>query len=241
LNWPKCNTWQSQDYAESANKPRKPGRREENSIRHNPRVGIMPPPGGLDTTELNRLWAALDDKNTPAPPKPDVARQRRRLWADLEDKNAVAVYQAMCRLIAAPRQAVTLLKERLLPAPPRDVKLIRGLIEELDSEQFSRRDAAAKELAKLCYLAEPELRETLKTTRSFEVRRQVLDLLKFPTATIVEPGYVRQLRAIQLLERIGSREAREVLKTVASGEPLAKITHEARAALNRLDSRQSSR
>jgi hypothetical protein len=42
------------------------------------------------------------------------------------------------------------------------------------------------------------------------------------------------LRAVEVLERVGSREAREVLRALAGGAPDAELTQQATAALARL-------
>jgi hypothetical protein len=42
------------------------------------------------------------------------------------------------------------------------------------------------------------------------------------------------LRAVEVLERIGTPEAREVLQTLANGVPDVTFTREAQAALKRL-------
>jgi hypothetical protein len=48
------------------------------------------------------------------------------------------------------------------------------------------------------------------------------------------PHRRRWYRGIQVLERIGSEEARRQLKTLACGDPQADVTREAKAALGRL-------
>jgi hypothetical protein len=48
------------------------------------------------------------------------------------------------------------------------------------------------------------------------------------------PPCLRELRAVEALERIGSAEARHLLEAVASGPPDALLTREARMALERL-------
>ena len=58
---------------------------------------------------------------------------------------------------------------------------------------------------------------------------RLLDKHSVPTA-----GPRRDLRAVELLELIGSAEARRVLQTVAGGMPGARLTREARSALQRL-------
>jgi hypothetical protein len=49
--------------------------------------------------------------------------------------------------------------------------------------------------------------------------------------------WVRAVRAIALLEHIGTSEARAILERLASGEAEALPTEQARAALARLDKR----
>ena len=48
---------------------------------------------------------------------------------------------------------------------------------------------------------------------------------------------LRQLRALQVLEQAGTRDARQLLKTLAQGLPQARLTQEARASFQRLAKR----
>jgi hypothetical protein len=45
---------------------------------------------------------------------------------------------------------------------------------------------------------------------------------------------LRELRAVEILERIGTSGARQVLRTLAKGSPAARVTREAKASLDRL-------
>lgn len=49
------------------------------------------------------------------------------------------------------------------------------------------------------------------------------------------PYALRQVRALQVLEQIGSPGARNILKSLAQGAPAAPATRDAAAALQRLD------
>jgi hypothetical protein len=51
------------------------------------------------------------------------------------------------------------------------------------------------------------------------------------------PERLRAVRAIEVLERMGTSRSREVLETLASGIPEARVTFEAKAALRRLSMR----
>ncbi len=51
------------------------------------------------------------------------------------------------------------------------------------------------------------------------------------------PEEIRTLRALEVLEMIGSAEARKVLEALAAGAPGCELTAEAKAALERLSRR----
>jgi hypothetical protein len=71
--------------------------------------------------------------------------------------------------------AVSLLKERLRPAPAFDAKKIAKLLADLDRDDFATRASATKQLAELGDLAEPALRTALNAKPSEEKRRRVED------------------------------------------------------------------
>jgi hypothetical protein len=170
-------------------------------------------------------------------PAPRAARdlgrkQLEALWSDLAG-DARPAQRAVHALAAAPAQAVPFLAYRLRPAAPVDAQRVGNWIAGLDSEQFAVRDAAARELIQLGEQIEPALRRVLESKPSLEMRNRVQKILAGlggvpPAATL------RALRALQALERIGTPEARRVLRRVAGGAPAARETREARAALERL-------
>jgi hypothetical protein len=49
------------------------------------------------------------------------------------------------------------------------------------------------------------------------------------------PEVPRGLRAVEVLERAGTPQARKVLKTLAAGTPRCRLTQEAQATLDRLN------
>jgi hypothetical protein len=111
------------------------------------------------------------------------------------------------------------------------------LLADLDSEQFAVRDAAAQELEGMGSQIEPTLRRLLESKPSLEVRKRVLAIQEkqrgVPTAATL-----RALRAIRVLEAIGTAEARQMLEKLVMGAPTARQTREAKAALQRLTSRK---
>jgi hypothetical protein len=188
--------------------------------------------GQRDTTVL--VWD-LASATAKLPARDLGAGDVDRLWADLAAADARTGQVAVWALAAAPAQAVPFLKEHVSPAVPADPKHIDRLIADLDGEQFAVRDAAARELRALGAEAEPALRRALKGAPSAEARKQIEALLAGPPVGAVPPPEVlRRLRAVQVLEQVGSPEARSVLEGLGRGAPAAVQTREAAAALERL-------
>ena len=74
-----------------------------------------------------------------------------------------------------------------------------------------------------------------------EVRRRILDILKTPKPG---PGFVlggeplRAVRAVAVLARVGTPEARKLLRELAGGAKNALATRTAQAVLRQLDLRR---
>lgn len=165
------------------------------------------------------------------------------LWTDLASDQLPAAHRASWVLAAAPQMAVPLLRTRIRPDPVQ-ARIAKWIV-ELDSDEFDVGDKATRELTALGRAAEPALNLALEGRPSLEVLRRIesilegLDKSRLPEAVVLplsgEP--LRHLRAIRVLERIGSSESRAVLEAMAKGMPTAIETHEARAALERLTRR----
>jgi hypothetical protein len=168
-------------------------------------------------------------------------RDLDRLWDDLKSADAPKAHAALWALVAAPERAMPLLKDRLHPVSRVPDDRLRRLVADLDAEDFTRREEASRELAKLGIEAEPILRQALEAKPSLEMRRRAESLLaSLICQPEMTPDALRQLRAIQVLEQIGSPEARRVLEALAQGAPAAPATRDAIAALARLSSRAGS-
>ena len=95
-----------------------------------------------------------------------------------------------------------------------------------------------KKLKDLGSGAAPALRQALETNPTAETKRRIHEVLTaIETPQPLSRDGLRELRAVILLERIGSREARETLAGLARGAPDARLTREAKAALDRLSRR----
>lgn len=162
-----------------------------------------------------------------------------RLWADLADDPAKA-HTAIWMLAAMPEKTLPLLKGYLTPAKEVDSQRIRQLLLDLDGTDFAVRQAASKELKQLDDQALPLLREALATKPSLETRRRIEELISQPEI-VQPPESLRRLRAVHVLEQVGTLQARDLLTMLAAGAPGARLTQEAKASLDRLAKRPAAR
>jgi WD40 repeat protein len=163
-----------------------------------------------------------------------TARQLDELWADLGGEDAGKAFRAVTVLGEAPKEAVGLLSRHVKPVAEPDEQQVRRWVTDLDNDQFDARKKAAAELGRLGELAGPALEEALKKGPSAEVRKRVeglLDALK-PGATPAKD--LRRLRAVEVLERVGTAAAKDVLGGLAKGARGARLTREAEESLERL-------
>src|SRR5262249_3132527 len=75
---------------------------------------------------------------------------------------------------------------------------------------------------------------------SLEVARRAEDLLQKLEGPVRAPETLRNLRAVEVLEHIGTAQAEEILKSLARGHPDARLTQEAKASLDRLGKRPAT-
>src|SRR5262249_7962599 len=106
-----------------------------------------------------------------------------------------------------------------------------------DDESFEVREKASADLRALDRHAEAVMRKALETTESAEVKKRLEKLLERFEQNSLLREEVLAVRAVEVLERIGNAEAKEVLRGLAKGDESARLTEVARAALNRLEGR----
>jgi hypothetical protein len=187
--------------------------------------------GGADHTIL--LWDTSGLPSNPVAKEAATAQQLQAWWQKLGGPAADA-YPTLAQLVAHPKQAVAYLREHLKPAVAVDSKRIAALVQALDSPRYAERQQASKELEKFGGLAELALWQALAKGPTLECRRRAeLLLAKVDRAALV-PERLRLLRAVAVLEWVADAEARALLGALAAGAPEARLTQEARAALQRL-------
>jgi hypothetical protein len=182
-----------------------------------------------DTTVL--IWAVSGRTAVPA----TLAAERLPdLWAQLADADVTRAHDALWALTAAPRQALPFLEQHLKPDPPADARRLAALIADLESDQFAVRQKATQELEKLGDTAVPALRQKSKEIAALETRQRLERLLEKLDGPVPSAAQLRIIRAVQVLEYTGDREARMLLNNLAQGLPATRLTREAKAALERL-------
>lgn len=169
------------------------------------------------------------------------AKKLERYWAGLASRNPRQAFPAVWVLGMSPRQAMPLFAERLTPlAVLMDKNRVGQLITELDDDKFTVREKAVQDLEKMGSLVEPILRKALTgVLPSLEVRRRIeriLEKIKVEQGG-VSPEVLRASRALVVLERFGTPEAKTLLEKFAGGMPEAQLTQDAKAALERLSKR----
>jgi hypothetical protein len=183
--------------------------------------------GGRDTTVL--LWGAAVRRPTAVLKADELTAHWAALRAD-----ARRSYRAMLALTAAPAQAVRFLRDKLKPVAAPDERRVAELVRKLDSDVFAEREAAARELKALGEAAEPAVRKALEGGLSAEARRRAREVLAEVGAGAER---LRVLRALEVLERIGDADARELLRRLAGAASGAWQTQEAGRSLRRLGRR----
>ncbi len=184
--------------------------------------------GSQDTTCLVWNFDALRPASKATPLK---SEEIARHWETLRERDATRAYRAAWELIGGGATSVDAIREHLKPAKPAAASAIARWIEELDATKYAVRERATASLIGVLDQAEGTLRRVLATTNSAEVRQRVKLILDWPR--------LRESRAVEILETLGSREAKALLDEISRGPDGSLLTREAKAALKRLTARRA--
>jgi RNA polymerase sigma factor (sigma-70 family) len=185
--------------------------------------------GGHDSTVL--VWDVAKERKDVVPTAPPLPSEKlAQLWKGLRG-TAEESFACMNTLISAPTQSVPFLAEQLKPVAALDAERFARLLKKLESDQFSEREEATQELKKLGDSLEPALRKALQGNHVLETRRRLQALLD----DLDGNERLRSRRAIEVLERIDDKPARELLRHLSQGASGAWLTEEARTSLERLE------
>jgi hypothetical protein len=112
--------------------------------------------------------------------------------------------------------------------------VIKRLIAQLDAKTYRDREAATKALTELGLEAAELLKDALAGNPSVEAEKRLKDILTAIAQARPTPDTIRAARAVEVLERIGTPEAKAVLRNLAAGRPGHSLTEDAKASLVRL-------
>jgi WD40 repeat protein len=193
--------------------------------------------GGSDSTVL--LWDLAGRLDEPIGTIPS-SRELQELWSELANASGSKGDFALRKLAAVPKEAVSLVGKNLQPVAKKvlEPKEIAKLIADLEDDSFLVRDKATRELEQAGQAAKPALVRALAAMPAADKRRRLEELLDRLGRTGPVREMLRPIRAVELLERIGTPEARQVLEAVSKGDADARLTQEAKAALQRLSGRE---
>jgi WD40 repeat protein len=187
--------------------------------------------GGADTTavvwDTRKLYQSLFK---------DAGNSTERLdeaWTDLGLTEANRAQMAVARLADAPAAPVlALAREKLKESPKAKAEDIMRWIAELDAEKFVVRNRAERALAEAGADAKPALQAALERNPSDEVKKRVEKLLGALDAGS-SSSRLRTLRGIEVLDHIGTPEARQLLESMSKQDFDETIKREIDFALKR--------
>jgi WD40 repeat protein len=187
--------------------------------------------GHRDTTIL--LW----DLDRVAEKSSDLDSQA--IWKRLSQPDAAKAWAAMRQWIDRPAEAVAFIREQVKPVAQRaalDAAEVKQLIAALDASKFADREVATKTLSEAGPAIIDAIRAARKKPASEEARKRLEAIYDRITAPEDLTPWLAQLRAIEVLERIGAPQAVEHLKALAAGDD-SPPTAAAKQALDRLNAK----
>ncbi|MBM4067504.1 MAG: hypothetical protein FJ271_00960 [Planctomycetes bacterium] len=161
----------------------------------------------------------------------------KTLWIDLSSGDAAKAFRAIHQLAARADTAMPMLREHVKATPRFDPKRLDDLLAKIDSAEFPVRQQAMNELEKIGEGAVPTLKKTLTGQISLEARKRIEQLVQKLEGLNLSAAMLQQFRAVEVLERIGNNDARQLLQQLADGAPEARLTRDARDSLARLTKR----
>ena len=185
--------------------------------------------GSEDTTAL--VWDLTGRLDNDAKSAESLSNEElQACWAAMAENDGRQAWQTVRRLAVAPKQSLPLIRRILVPIVPADDKLVANMFADLEKDDFRIRERAARELQNHGETVELTLRRKLETGPPTETAARCRDILEHIQQA---PERLRKIRALQVLERLPTDEARQFLNALARGAPEALLTQDAKSALER--------
>jgi WD40 repeat protein len=181
-------------------------------------LGIGPRSGkevDLSAGELDALWANLLPRMEP------------------DGDTPVKAYRAVRSLAGSPKAAVPFLRKVFSPARAVDEERISRLIADLGSGEAGKPEKARGELDEIGEAALPQVRKALEGQPAAAAAQHLRQLVawNYRDFKSPSPARLRELRALEVLQLADTPEAWKVIEEVSRGEPTARKTQLAKAAL----------
>jgi hypothetical protein len=177
------------------------------------------------------LWKA------PAPGEGPKLMTAVDAWETLDALDADAAYRSVGHMLAHRGRAVEVIRDGIRGMAGEQNR-IRKWIAELDHDNFRVREAARRSLVKCGLRAAGALTDPARKKLGAEGEQRIQQILEtFETQGLRAPESglfgepLRSLRAVRILETIGGDAARAILEEAAKGPADARLTIEAKAAL----------
>lgn len=156
-------------------------------------------------------------------------------WNALSATDSEEGYSANWHTLLQPRTSTVELGQRLKPIPGDRKREVDQLVIDVGHKLFAVRQAAEQRLRKLGRSIEPTIRNAYFDAGTPDARKRLLDVLAAITSSAADSEFLRNKRAVAILEMIRTDAARDVLRKVADGATGFALTMDAKAALARLE------
>jgi HEAT repeat protein len=158
------------------------------------------------------------------------------LWEQLASDDPQVACESYLRLTSLRDDLIPFLAERL-PQPPDDPRRIEGLVQKLASRDYQERTRAAWSLVQLGDLATVPLDRAIERGLKREARSRATDVLEKirKQQNHVSLEVVRAMRAMRMLEHVGTEAARGFLLAFAKNRLESASVIDARLVVWRVD------
>jgi hypothetical protein len=153
------------------------------------------------------------------------------LWKSLASDDVGEAHRAIWELIADPEGTTEFLDEKLQAAKVPDAALLSKCIDRLSGPGFADREKATSELRAFGDTILTQLQVARGKAADAELRERLERLIRDLERPAVAGGRLQQVRAVEVLEAIGTRDSRRVLEKLAGGQASAGLTREAKFGL----------
>lgn len=173
------------------------------------------------------------DVSAKALPKPAPGGTPGEDWQGLRGEDAQMAFAAMRKLAARPEPALRIAGERLKAVEPIDPQWVAARLRDLDHQKFAERERATRELGAGGDRVATAVEKFLAAKPSAEAGGRAEKVLAMIRGHVPAGEAVQSLRALEVLEWIGTAEAKELVENLAKGAEGVPLTEEARRSLKR--------